>query len=745
MKFEELTPITERGVRGEAVYRLKTASSDITVDGVKDEAYEGGLHIGGIYANDEEYYKDRPTRLDVYLTRGKNGRLYFFGSVTDPEIIVKESFFNGRVDECDGIKIYIDADNSGIKASHNYRILPYCGEETYNRMPPDTKVILTDKGFDFECSLDNGGVPFKDGDCISFTVYYLDSNDFVSDNEFSTHIIKIPSSTDHFAKSFPVPVYHAPSSVLYDTLLFSDKSVDEETNAPKTLSGNILADILAGEATVSVISGGKHAAIQTITAALETHRYLRSLGARSTFINNAAPGGDISFDYEIVFNNSTLNGGNPLFDSLKCDEWGIESKGNKIFVSAPLEKGAAAAKERLFAIIDEAKNGTFPEMISERGKAEVDTVTENIPVPECFDLISDVGDGAYMYLKLDACKDDLTDYRSKLKDGGFSPYTENSFGRIVTYTYTGHGAVITVVYSDNCAEGLASSLRIVVEPMRKTALPPLTPEPYEKKLTPQLTMLSFVGLCLVYRLANGEFVILDGGCAHQCDRLYEFLMREGDGHPVVAAWLLSHFHQDHAGVFARLADTPDLLKNIKIKSIIYNFPQKLVSDTAKNTTDIANLRKWSTLLQNTGAKIYQARTGQKYYFAGMEVELLWTFEDIMPYLIFGDDTNPTCTGYRVTIEGQTHMLLGDSSEEELRQAYKRIGTYLKSDLVQLAHHGMGSAKSPVELYKLVDAETVLIPGTKAGRYSEKWAASNAKSVYNAAGSDVTLALPYFAK
>lgn len=738
IKRYEFTPITERGVRGEAVYRLKTAKDDITVDGVKDAAYDDGIHLGGIFVSDDEYYRDRPTSIELYVARGKDGRLYFFGSVTDPDIFVKEEFFNGNVDECDGLKIYIDAEGIGIRANRVTRVIPYTGDVPYNRMLPDTKVVITDKGFDFECSTDNGGVPFKENDRIAFTIYYHDANP--TEDGYVTHLIKMPSSTDHLSPEFPTPIYHAPNSNFYDTLLFSELTAEEEASAPKTLTGNILSDILNGGATVSVICGGKHAAVQTLLTAIDIHTYLHSLGVRSTFINNAAPDSCVDFDYEIVLNNATT-AENPLFTSLKCDEWGIESVGKRIFISAPLEKGALAAKERLFAIIDEAKNGNIPESVSERGKAETETVTDGIPVPTRFDVINDVGDGAYMYLALNAVRNELDSYKAALGKNGFSLYTENSFGRVETFTYIGHGAVVTVVFSENCAEGLRSSLRVVVEPASKTALPSLTPVTYDKKVEPKLTMMGFVGLCLVYRLENGEFVILDGGCAHQYEKLYDFLMSEGDGHPVIAAWLFSHFHQDHAGVFARLADTDEMMKNITIKSIVYNFPQKLVCNTAKNSNDQANLRNWSRLLEKTGATVYQARTGQKYYLPGMEVEVLWTFEDVMPYLLIGDDTNPTCNGFRVTVAGETHMLLGDSSEEELRQSYKRIGSYLKSDLVQLAHHGMGSSRTPVELYKLIDAPTVLIPGPEAKRASEKWAAANAKRVYNAANGNVTLDLP----
>ena len=171
IRRDEFTPITERGTRGEAVYRLKTVSADITVDGIKDAVYDEGIHLGGIFATDGEYYKDRPTNIELYVARGKDGRLYFFGSVTDPDIFVKEEFFNGNVDECDGFKIYLDTEGIGIRANKVSRIIPYTGSATYNKMPPDTKVIFTEKGFDFECSLDNGGVPFKENDRIAFTCY----------------------------------------------------------------------------------------------------------------------------------------------------------------------------------------------------------------------------------------------------------------------------------------------------------------------------------------------------------------------------------------------------------------------------------------------------------------------------------------------------------------------------------------------------------------------------------------------
>jgi hypothetical protein len=91
------------------------------------------------------------------------------------------------------------------------------------------------------------------------------------------------------------------------------------------------------------------------------------------------------------------------------------------------------------------------------------------------------------------------------------------------------------------------------------------------------------------------------------------------------------------------------------------------------------------------------------------------------------------------------MLLGDSSEEELRQAVKNLGKYVKSDFVQLAHHGHGSLHSPFELYENVNAPVVFIPGVSASGKAEKWAADNAKEVYIRKDGTVTLDLPHIAK
>ena len=85
-KESPITVPTTTGGRGEAIYTVNTIYTDIEVDGVKDPAYDYGVHLSGLNPREKEYYTDRDTNLEIYMIRGQNGRLYVYGEVTDPEL-----------------------------------------------------------------------------------------------------------------------------------------------------------------------------------------------------------------------------------------------------------------------------------------------------------------------------------------------------------------------------------------------------------------------------------------------------------------------------------------------------------------------------------------------------------------------------------------------------------------------------------------------------------------------------------
>ena len=90
---------------------------------------------------------------------------------------------------------------------------------------------------------------------------------------------------------------------------------------------------------------------------------------------------------------------------------------------------------------------------------------------------------------------------------------------------------------------------------------------------------------------------------------------------------------------------------------------------------------------------------------------------------------------------------GDCSAESDKVLVRRYGDYIKSDVVQISHHGH-SGTSP-QFYRNVNAECALFPVTVI-KYDEEWprqeanrvAVEIAKEVYIASDGTVEIPLPY---
>ena len=115
----------------------------------------------------------------------------------------------------------------------------------------------------------------------------------------------------------------------------------------------------------------------------------------------------------------------------------------------------------------------------------------------------------------------------------------------------------------------------------------------------------------------------------------------------------------------------------------------------------------------------------------------------MPMHLIADRTNPTSSVASVTVEGQRFIITGDCCGEATRLMVKRYGDWLKTDFMQVPHHGYGDGGTAIEFYEYADAPYVLYPcSTFSPSKSEKWACEHAKEYFFNAGMTTTLELPY---
>ena len=242
------------------------------------------------------------------------------------------------------------------------------------------------------------------------------------------------------------------------------------------------------------------------------------------------------------------------------------------------------------------------------------------------------------------------------------------------------------------------------------------------------------GSCYIITLEDGSFVVIDGGTSNATDKtnIWNALTALHSaiwGTPSstnkvrVAAWYLTHSHGDHYGnmrnIINSYAGTGSSARLI-VDRIIGNFPSE---DESYNVQDpVLYYQYWlgtSSWPKSNGSPIpyVKVHTGQKLYLANLELEVLYTHEDLYPYSL--EFFNNSSTVIRININNTSNgtgsigkasfMVLGDIQYRASRQLRAMYGDYLKSDMVQMAHHGGAGAE--YELYYLINATVVYYPCT----------------------------------
>jgi len=303
-------------------------------------------------------------------------------------------------------------------------------------------------------------------------------------------------------------------------------------------------------------------------------------------------------------------------------------------------------------------------------------------------------------------------YAETLREFGFSLYDvnemtagENYVKRVnLAYTFTSDERYVFLFWD-------ASLHTTFVVSTPPTALPS-TEKPIarsdEKKCIFSQMGLAAGGMSYVLKLSDGSFLVIDGGKPYDADveSLYYFLKNEsGNEKPRIAMWFFTHAHTDHIGLAVKFLKK---YKNeVEIFSFAHQFPDCDKINVACDMPEEKDmmLALISAIGENfPKAVTYYMHTGQRYYFDGVTLEVLSSMDNSFPSLYFS--LNDTSVITRLTFDsGKTVMLLADSSHHISRQLAASYGTSLKSDYLQVAHHGF--IGGDIELYKLIDPDVCL--------------------------------------
>lgn len=216
------------------------------------------------------------------------------------------------------------------------------------------------------------------------------------------------------------------------------------------------------------------------------------------------------------------------------------------------------------------------------------------------------------------------------------------------------------------------------------------------------------GMSYIFTLDSKHFFIIDGGyfSPGEDERLYQWLCARCEGKPEIIGWFFSHAHQDHIGAFINMMEHHR--QDLNIRKLIFNYQPLDLPETSEGwsikSNDPATVRKFYETLDTycQDIPVITPRTGDVLKFEDLEIHVLYTYEDLPGTSTFNDHS----TVIRVDICGQRILFPGDVYEKG-SAVLLRDPKQLKSDIVQVSHHGFNGATKA--FYEAVDAGVALWP------------------------------------
>ena len=357
--------------------------------------------------------------------------------------------------------------------------------------------------------------------------------------------------------------------------------------------------------------------------------------------------------------------------------------------------------------------------------ADLCAISENLPVfdtsgtastPENKGTYSS-GGGNFQQTYLNMHATDVNKYNNKLKAAGFilkqsSTINSNSF-----YTFVKGDTLVHINWFAKLKQ-----YSIIYGP--KTYVPATSPiTNYQKIATPSITQMALynTGQSNVIQLEDGSFIVIDGGRSKGSSEtvnndskiLMNFLNSKKPSSHAKAkvVWMYTHVHSDHINL-SRDNFFSTYKNQIDLQLVCLNLPDfneienHIATEGWKESNAASAYAKSVDMLYTSiktnfpGTAVYTFHTGDKLYFAGCEVEILVTPEDY--YLNGFSWINDTSCAWKVKMNGKSFMVFGDCTARINDQMVALFGNYLKSDIIQVTHHGVGGAT--LSSVKPVDAD-----------------------------------------
>ena len=503
-----------------------------------------------------------------------------------------------------------------------------------------------------------------------------------------------------------------------DTEAESLVETDAETEPARINKANIKLDGNVAEVLYSVDRD------ETLSAATSTFAsdYTKVVGNK---VEPKKAGAYDASKAEILIGNVKFAESKEVYATLKYSEAKACVVGSKLVVAGYNSELVAEVLEELAVKLKNMKDADGNIILDESFKIEK-TYAEPLGVIPVLSnakpAFVDTGDDCYMIDFGEVDGDTVfNEYCEDIVKNGFTLYAEKNMEGNLYNTYVNGTYVVNAIYTK-----YNQNLKVLSQPLSETALPGKAEENVYTPIEGQQTTITqlgmyrdddisetYNGMAYIIQLNDGSFIIVDGGVdttkEKYEDRLYNLLKKQAPDpdNIVIAAWLISHAHDDHVDIFEYFFEAYG--DKVTIEKFICNLP---ADEQVENVWD----PEWnrSAIVRDLfeeyfpDVPVVKAHPGQEFYIRNAKIEILFTIDiydyenawdrDIKGKKEFEDkniplhgalrDFNNTSVIYKLTAEGKSMIFLGDYDDEGYTMSKLYTLATLGSTIMQVAHHGL---------------------------------------------------------
>ena len=227
------------------------------------------------------------------------------------------------------------------------------------------------------------------------------------------------------------------------------------------------------------------------------------------------------------------------------------------------------------------------------------------------------------------------------------------------------------------------------------------------------------GMAYIVQLADGSFIIYDGGYANTVPEMFSTLrsLSPDQSKIHIRAWIITHSHDDHYSGFSEFSKKVSSYKNEYSCEIVldhvlispFNASQAVSLDSDGkyfNETIYSDIRNFP------GAKVCKVYTGMEFVYGNMNLEILFTANELFidGGVSYFNESSLVSRIYSNTPEnGDTFSMifLGDAGSGVANRLMTYYGDYIQSDMCQISHHGVENF--PLAAYEMIGASILFYP------------------------------------